>query len=201
MAFQNTVYQDQAMYPHLSVRPHAYCPQCGQIDAVRKVSSIASTGTRTAHQFGIAPDLNSNGFYMIGSQETSVSDLARRLSPFPQRPGGIGIKVTLVLMTLLLGGVMAGGLSLLVVTPQFGRFACGNWVLSILVTTIILSFLELQSIAQVRRRQEAYDEAMERAIARWKQLYYCSRDDIAFNPSENTLVPVEALNFYLFSQA
>lgn len=96
---------------------------------------------------------------------------------------------------------MAGGLSIFVVTPQFGQFACGNWVLGILLVTMTLAFLQLRGIAEVRSKQAAYDEATKRARAKWKQLYYCSRDDIVFNPDEHTLMPIQSLQAYIYSQA
>ncbi len=181
-------------YPTMNL----YCPGCGQTDAVQKVSSIVSAGTTTAQQFGVAPNLAGNGFYVIGARETSASNLARRLSPFPSRPGGVGIRIALVLVVLFLGGLMAGGLSLFVGTPEFGRFACGNWVLGILFTAFMISFLQLRSIARIRSRQETYDEAMRQAYARWRQLYYCARDDVVFSPEERVAVPVEYLGSYLY---
>lgn len=34
---------------------------------------------------------------------------------------------------------------------------------------------------------------VERAVARWMRLYYCSRDQIVFDPEENRFVPLEQI--------
>lgn len=153
----------------------AVCPQCGQLDAVRKVSSIVSEGSSTTQMFGVAPSLTGSSFYVVGAHGSSTTDLARRLAPAPQRPGGIGLRITLAAIALMVGGFMAAGLSAFVVTPEFGRFACGNWVLGIFVTTALLTLWPLVSISRIRREQEAYDLAMERARGKWSRLYYCGR--------------------------
>lgn len=42
--------------------------------------------------------------------------------------------------------------------------------------------------------QERADKSrVERAVARWMRLYYCSRDQIIFDPEENRFVPLEQI--------
>jgi hypothetical protein len=176
----------------------AVCPQCGQIDAVRKVSSIVSEGNTTTDQFGVAPSLTGNSFYVVGAHGSSTTDLARRLAPRPPRPGGVGLRMALAAIALLVGGLMAGGLSIFVVAPEFGLFGCGNWVLGILVVTALLTLWPLLGIARIRREQKAYDLAMERARGKWSQLYYCGRDDIVFEPGERLVLGVSQLGSYLY---
>lgn len=177
----------------------AVCPQCGQMDAVRKVSSIVSGGSSTTDQFGVAPNLTGRSFYVVGTHGSSTTELARQLSPQLRRPGGVGGRLALAGMALLLGGLMAAGLSVFVVTPEFGSFGCGNWVLGILVVTSLLTLWPLAGIARVRRKQQAYDLLMERARSKWSQLYYCGRDDVVFEPHQRLAMPVQQIGSYLYS--
>jgi hypothetical protein len=177
------------------------CPQCRQIDAVRKVSSIVSEGTSSTQHLGIAPNLTGADFYLVGMQGSSMTDLAQRLAPPARRPGGIGARVFLAAITTLLGSIMACGLSVFTVTPEFGRFACGNWVLGIALVTAILAFLPLAGIGGIRRKQAAYDRMIDLARSRWDHLYYGGRDDITFNPEHQVVIPIHNLGRYLYAEA
>ena len=96
---------------------------------------------------------------------------------------------------------MACGLSTFAVTPEFGRFACGNWVLGIALLAAALAILPLSGIPRIRQKQAYYDRMIEQASARWSRLYYCGRDDITFNPDHNLVIPVHELSAYLYTQA
>jgi hypothetical protein len=51
-----------------------------------------------------------------------------------------------------------------------------------------------QAIEQVRAKAQAQMPAWERAMATWRQLYYCGRDDVDFVPGKpGTLVPAEQM--------
>jgi hypothetical protein len=178
---------------------YAVCPHCGQTDAVRKVSAVVSEGTTWSEQMGVAPNLLGSDLYLVGMHGTAMTRLAERLAPQVRRPGGVGWRVFAAAVAVLLGSTMACGLSTFAVTPEFGRFACGNWVLGILLVAGIGTVVPLLSIRGVRRQQAAYDAMMERARARWGALYYCARDDVAFDPAQSTVIPISALSAYLYS--
>lgn len=178
----------------------AVCPVCGQIDAVRKVSYVVSEGTSSTEQLGVAPNLTGRDFYLVGMKGSAVTELAQRLAPPAQRPGGIGLRIFLAAAAFLVGSTTACGLSLFTVTPEFGRFACGNWVLGIALICAALVIWPLSSISKIRRKQAYYDTMMKQARSRWNRLYYCTRDDITFNPDQNIVIPVHDLSAYLYTQ-
>src|SRR5581483_11491643 len=68
------------------------CPKCGRTDAVRKVTSILSTGTVTTDTrgFGLTDDERGLKFVDVYTSSTSQSGLAARLSPpvEPRKPSG-----------------------------------------------------------------------------------------------------------------
>ena len=176
------------------------CPVCGQIDTVRKVTTIVSEGTTSTEQIGIVPDLTGRDFYLLGMRGTGMTEQAQRLAPQPKRPGGIGPRIFLAAAAFLVGGAMACGLSMFVVTPEFGQFACGNWVIGISLVAAALGTIALSGIPGIRQKQALYDRMMEQASMRWSSLYYCNRDDITFNPEQNLVVPVRDLSTYLYAQ-
>lgn len=177
----------------------AVCPRCGQIDAVRKVSSIVSEGTSSTQQVGVAPNLMGTDLFLVGLQGSSATALAQRLAPRVPRPGGIGLRMFLAVTAILVGSVMACGLSLFAVTPEFGRFACGNWVLGIAIVAGVAALLPMLGIPGIRRKQAVYDTMMAHAQNRWGQLYYCARDDVTFNPEEGMTIAIADLRSYLYS--
>jgi hypothetical protein len=56
-----------------------------------------------------------------------------------------------------------------------------------------------QQVEAVQREHERIRSEYEQSVARWKQLYYCSRDDCIFIPGKNTSAPVTAMSEYLLS--
>lgn len=49
------------------------CPQCRQIDSVRKVSAIVDEGTSVIHSSGVAPIQTKDGTYWVPVQKEGVS--------------------------------------------------------------------------------------------------------------------------------
>jgi hypothetical protein len=58
-----------------------------------------------------------------------------------------------------------------------------------------------QQFEAVKREHENITKGHERAIARWDQLYYCSRDDCVFIPGETTSAPLAKMRNYLYVPA
>jgi hypothetical protein len=144
--------------------------------------------------------MQGRGFYLVGAHGSSESEIARRLSPVLQKPGGTGLRVALSAIVAVLGSLLACGLFALVSIPGNERYGCGGWVLGIIVATVVLTLLPLLGIPQIKRQQANYERKMQQASARWSRLYYCGRDDIVFDPGQNLAVPVRDLASYLYGQ-
>jgi len=58
-----------------------------------------------------------------------------------------------------------------------------------------------RDMANYRDKKETYERdelrPYQRAQERWKQLYYCKRDEIVFIPAENKAIPMEDMEKYL----
>jgi len=75
----------------------------------------------------------------------------------------------------------------------------------VLVAAFYLGYAVFRNRIQARyqkRIQENLDikSSYEAAIGLWMRLYYCSRDEIVFNPEENRWMPLEAMEAYLLDQ-
>jgi hypothetical protein len=54
-----------------------------------------------------------------------------------------------------------------------------------------------EQVEAVKREHARIQRDYERALARWKDLYYCARDDCVFVLGENSSAPVARMNEYL----
>ena len=63
-----------------------------------------------------------------------------------------------------------------------------------ILTALVLSYLAFQRVvrgdAETTRRYPAWDRAMER----WRSLYYCARDNVVFDPKTNKVLSEHELN-------
>lgn len=174
--------------------PGLICPRCGQLDQVRKVSSIASDRRLAAPPDPLAavegydPGRVGTSSYtagwtillMVGSVILACFGLSFLLAAFGvdgPRPSDQGRNQLLALLAVLIAGWC--------VVCLFG------------ITRIRRRIRRAeqrrqQAIAQVKAKAQTQVPAWERAMATWRQLYYCGRDDMVFVPGKlDTIVPAE----------
>jgi hypothetical protein len=167
-----------------------YCLQCGQIDSVRKVSTVVSAGISTGAYSGYGDGIGYSTHGMIFIDEvitvtgSSQTQLSRLLTP-PIEPrknyfGGI-------LFIMIISGFMGvfitciGLVNIFTSQFEFGIFLMlfGLLCLGIAVWTSN-SYTKLNKSEQIRFKKELH--AWEKAIQRWQQLYYCHRCDGLYVP-------------------
>jgi Kef-type K+ transport system membrane component KefB len=66
-----------------------------------------------------------------------------------------------------------------------------------IVITLIISFIAFQRALQGDEAAQELYPAWDRALANWRRLYYCSRDDIVFDPKVGKAIPDKALTALL----
>lgn len=181
------------------------CPQCRQIDQIRKVTYIVSSGSPLADR--LSPPLHPSYF---------------SASYYPQ-----SVKVSLMFPGVSVVGWFITGvllLSLGVVGIRFGMNASGllvavGWVLglagAIPLTHAILAWVyalrdySRRLNAESSRRNKEWQRRYAAAVAAWgtamrvwEITYYCARCDVAFVPgSASSIVPPERLQEFLYSTA
>lgn len=196
------------------------CPKCGRADAVRKVSSIVSSGTTyTENQtLGMGIDGKDLEFFSgVGSSQSRsalASALARPTKPIGPPTGGWfrrfpTIRLTCAGFVLVLISICA------VVTFPF---LYPTYRASPLLVLVPLALFLGSAVVMVRgiwisvKREARSDrekelsypielQQWERAVERWEQLYYCFRDDGVFLPSHAGLIPIAQMKQFLYAKA
>jgi type IV secretory pathway VirB3-like protein len=167
------------------------CPQCRQIDSVRKVSALVDAGTST--------NLVSIGITNQVSYTQTI--LGQRLSPPAaptyQSPWGP------YLFAAIVGGALLLGVSMLLAGIE--PLSTLVFFLSpLLLGAFILLCLLLGARASDRKKahlSRGYPD-WQQAYAIWQQLYYCQRCDGVFLPGgQCPLIPTGQMMQYIYSQA
>ena len=196
------------------------CPKCGRADAVRKVTSIVLEGTVTTDMSGLGVTTSEHGGELVGmmGSATSRSVLAARLAP-PVKPasafgyGWVGVflfsRIGLGLFTLaLILAMVACSFPILVGTYRENPALVLVPILGVtifvvlLLRWIVVSLVrEVHKIRNDRAGYPAEVETWEHAFERWKELYYCLRDDGVFLPDHAALVSSAQMKQYLYAKS
>jgi hypothetical protein len=176
------------------------CPACGKDDNIQKVSSITSLGTSTGQFSGTSDGITySNGKIGVSSAVTSISGtntthLAQLLAAprLPSMPSGPFFE-KLFHFTVAFIGVTTLWVSL----SSFSLIG----ILWGLVLTILPSINWKNIDKKHSERMKNWEEQRLRwshAMEVWDSLYYCSRDDLVFNPNSRTKINPRDLQDYLY---
>lgn len=182
------------------------CPKCHRVDSVSKVSAIVQGGI---HQ--IKGQFNTGASYE-SYHGTQWSDLALRLAP-PTKPRPATPFADLTWWIIGVTIVSAPGIFciLTAIAPAIANEQKMTLV-ERLITLVVGLFIVIIPVTffvlwlSKKNSRDAKDlEAMaqwEYSIRRWDQLYYCSRDDCLFIPTENYATSIsnmkEILNWHPF---
>jgi len=195
------------------------CPKCGRADAIRKVTSIVSAGTTQYQSVGYGTaDIEGETHHVDTlSYGSELTGLANRLSA-PRRPGKpsdfgcaavlLTMRVGMSLVVLVVIGVVSFcSLPLLYESV----YRANNWLILVPILIFAGAVIRLlwwigsnvvREVGTIRHNRLNYPsevERWERAIERWRELYYCYRDDGIFIPAQTRLIPVEQLRAFLYS--
>lgn len=114
----------------------------------------------------------------------------QRFAPPPMPVAKVGMMKSIVVgFALVLVGVF-------IILTFAGVGGYGNWpqpvqivlvviVLAGIVTALVLSFLAFQRIVKGDLATQQYLPAWDEAMANWRRLAYCKRDDVVFDPQAN----------------
>ncbi len=173
--------------PHFEDNPSAHCPACGRNDMLSRVSSIARSG---------------RGRLLLedGSAAEFESELAALLAE-PEKPRALPIT----------GVVQACVLSLVVLGVDLGMVALLRWQDFLAVPDASLSlatwgglawfglFVPLVALGRYlgsRDRATKGLEPWQESLMRWRDAYYCSRDDVVFMPGSTAVAPEDATTLW-----
>jgi len=184
------------------------CPQCGHDDRIQKVQAAVGGGiseVRSSGSFGGTTYSGSQWGAFGGSSATSgtaTTLLAQRLLP-PDEPQVktqdmyVGVLyITLFfsgIYSLTICGITQGGDDALA-AACFGLFS-----LLVFLIALRLLYRERRMIRRAKAQLPARMQAWEQAMNRWAGLYYCSRDDIVFDPETGESCHPADLHEFLYA--
>lgn len=181
------------------------CPRCGQLDAVRKVSSIVKEGVSVGEYEAYYPGqiagkpLN----IPVRKQMVSTTELAQKLKP-PVKPSYKGTFSTSegevqdtagTRFTIMLWLGLAY-LAKVIVGSQIHNETIA-WIAGILVFVLLAyrqARIEGAHLKEVRQATPVWEKAMQR----WGSAFYCYRCDGVFIPGENRFIPIEQMRSFLY---
>lgn len=174
------------------------CPYCNQSDQTYKVSLLYLEGSARLNRREMTdqPELEAVLNDLLTTESTSaeqkqvISSLVKAFEP----PSGSRQVARRIHPDWLILFVCAVGL---IIAYQSGSSRPGD--LSIIVTLLSASLLVYLLVRrpvimryETQNSQDEFEKKnVEKAVARWMRLYFCSRDQTVFDPDENRFVPLE----------
>lgn len=170
------------------------CPVCEKDDSIQKVSAVFSGGVQA---IGLET-------FSESAKGVTISRQSVRLAPpgEPKKPAGL--HWLLWILGLIIGVVFLGGAIAIAITTQasggeagilggllYGA-ACGypaGFVLSLVGLLVLHTSLLRGSKARYTRELPIWQAMMEV----WNRLYYCTRDDVVFDPATRETAEPERL--------
>lgn len=188
------------------------CPSCNLIDKVDKVTTIFSSGVSgTANLNGIGQSLLSQKLappIKPSAKGKSCWEVGIAICLFGA--GGYGLLYMLVCLgytVFLIVEAIYTATPLMSIEAQPGVNVLG-WTFASLIPGVFGGgliwagrWLYRNAGITAKKRAEKVAAQMpkwEIAMSRWKNLYYCSRDDGVFDLEEKTLIPAENMMEYLY---
>jgi len=170
------------------------CPKCEKDDKIQKVSAIYAAGvTKTNYQQPVSVQTENGTIYgNLDKVAVNYTELAKRLAP-PEKPEvgynlnslGCGFLVMIAVFSFIALMITGDGNNPLILVFGLG-------------IPLVISFLLYKFI--FKPSDLRYEEKMKQwniDQRNWSELYFCSRDDCVFNPSEGIAVAPEKMNILL----
>lgn len=163
------------------------CPQCRQLDAVRKVSMVFSEGTGTSVGLGLAAGAifgqnraSPVGGLGIGVQR-SQTGLSKRLAP-PSRTGPkAGRAESLGCLTIWLAMFFV-----VLMLAEMGRNnAPLGWAYFLLAG--VFGWVAYQFSQGFKEKRRSFASRWQQAVKVWDASYYCARCDGIFLPGQSSV--------------
>jgi len=140
------------------------CPVCHQADSVKTTQAAYASGVPRC----APPDMPTRNISML---------------PYI----GAGVVLIGILVFILIALVVSGGMA-----ASFMGIFLGLTVVCI-IGVLALSFYAFQRVVQGDVETTLQFPAWDNATATWRSLYYCSRDDIVFDPKARKVITNEQL--------
>lgn len=143
------------------------CPVCHQADQVKTMQAAYSTGVARC----APPDMPTRSVSMMK----------------PITICGIAVGICIFLIITLIGGMESN-------FPAALQLTLAIITLLLIITTLFVSYNAFQNVIRGDNESALLYPAWDNATNAWNHLFYCSRNDIVFDPKTNTEVSNNQLN-------
>lgn len=174
------------------------CPICMKDDQVQRVSALFESGVSFTRSSGpvIGVGLNTDGKLGVGIGGTSksgisVSALSTKLAP-PAQPSKSGCLGALGYF-LIVCGVLLFFVEMMVSFQSSDAFAS----ILIMISCLVGGYFIIRSVKGKNQKQM---EEYAHLAALWPKLYFCSRDDVVYDPNSNFSMSSSSLQSYYKEQ-
>ena len=176
------------------------CPECGKDDMVHKVSAIYDSGFVTVQNNSpLVP------YGVVDRTLTNITPLAQKLAP-PPKPTLSGFAtispVVILIIALVIGLVLFCVLFPSVAWGSGGSGGSGaEYIFECLIFILMMAIIGIPWGIYVAKKQKELQPQIamwEKAISKWQQLYYCSRNDCVFNPDTGKSVPPNRISALIY---
>ena len=140
------------------------CPVCQQTDQVMPLQVAYETGAE--QRFAPPPMPVSK----VGMMKSIV----------------VGLAIVFVGSFVILTFATVGGYG---TWPQPAQIILAALVIAGIVTALVLSFLAFQRVVKGDNQSLQYLPAWDEAMESWRNLSYCRRDDVVFDPQSSRAIP------------
>lgn len=169
------------------------CPQCNHFDAVFKASTLYEYGfSIEKYERVIPPPPGTKWPILIKQEEQTVQNaLSKKLSP-PQKPKPAYITGGMIIVTIVVWIVVA-----CTILPIFNGNSQSTTCIVGLGWILYLGLLIWWFLSHKKSEDNRVEKLMpdwSRAMERWNRLYYCSRDDLVFDPSDGSSAPASQMD-------
>lgn len=137
------------------------CPVCQQADQVKTMQAAYSTGVSRC----APPDMPIRNISMMK----------------PLVISGVLVGICVFLIVTFIGGLENG-------VPRILQFILAIITLIFIISALVNSYMAFQRIVRGDNESAQLYPAWDKATATWRSLYYCSRDNIVFDPKTNAEV-------------
>jgi hypothetical protein len=134
------------------------CPVCQQADQVKTMQAAYSTGVARC----APPDMPTRNVSMMR----------------PLVISGVLVGICVFLIVTFIGGLENG-------VPRIIQFILAVITLIFIVSALVNSYMAFQRIVRGDNESAELYPAWDKAMATWRSLYYCSRNDVVFDPKTN----------------
>ncbi len=181
------------------------CPACGQSDRVFKVSRIyidALAAFSKSSEDSVLPELTGEAVDEPGINLLKIQAMRTFVNNFSPPSGS---KKS---MRQLNPDLVVAAFTLIAIFFMFQIYQSQRSIFPIALGILVVFYVGyvllhhriLARFNEQKAEEQGEQQRLERAVGRWMKLYFCARDEGVFDPTQNRLIPLDEMDYYLLEE-